>query len=604
MSGEAAWSTPALDAATVDLAGGVQGLLSQEHQLREACALPHAVGILFQHWHDLSKADRQDATGFVVRAVTDFDPLQSDDVLEQVLLADPLLADIAGPLCFRLAETARPAYDGLSYTASAAGEALVLLAIAGHGRVTNATALLLDQADALSRDRSAGAVTHDEHEEAARRLTRALGLIRGAKGDPNGDIVGALKGLAEQHPEIVDDAAYELGLADVAAALTSQTEPESLARLHEALTWFEVAREIDGRPDAELLAESLHAVLAFAHGEPVSHDTVNLLKQRVYAWQQGGLEEEPDWRGDRAVALLSWFHLVDRLSKCAQLGMDHWYDPPSLITAIGNAVVAQHAVLIAALPSPAAGGPKSPPEGAVGPPVAQRMIAPFLEVADKRAWFDEWLAQSENDDAATRDGVRRARDLLAEPLSTSDPPGKYVGRLHGDVRDALGLTNSSTEKLLDAVGPDLRGQIQLSLTGRTRITSTGRGLLYKRVLDDLIDQLSDCAEYTGEVKFAGDLLIGEILLFVKDRLDDETPADSPASYLRKLRSGEKDPKEDRLAYDLRDHLRRALPGRPQAEVRNIGLCALRLKPCLGDHAVDVVVVTGSGQAGRVAREAT
>ncbi|KDA45094.1 recombinase family protein [Frankia sp. BMG5.23] len=38
--------------------------------------------------------------------------------------------------------------------------------------------------------------------------------------------------------------------------------------------------------------------------------------------------------------------------------------------------------------------------------------------------------------------------------------------------------------------------------------------------------------------------------------------------------------------------------------RDYRLCALRLKPCLGDHAVDVVVVTGSGQAGRVAREAT
>ncbi|KDA41829.1 hypothetical protein BMG523Draft_03300, partial [Frankia sp. BMG5.23] len=39
-------------------------------------------------------------------------------------------------------------------------------------------------------------------------------------------------------------------------------------------------------------------------------------------------------------------------------------------------------------------------------------------------------------------------------------------------------------------------------------------------------------------------------------------------------------------------------GLAQSDIR---LCALRLKPCLGDHAVDVVVVTGSGQAGRVAR---
>ncbi|CAO5174352.1 conserved hypothetical protein [Frankia sp. AiPs1] len=563
MSGEAAAHAQPLDAASLLLVDGVPALLAREEQLRDACALPHAVGVLAQHWPDLSAADRQHAADFVVRAVSDFDPLQGDDVLEQILLAESLLSDVAGPLWFRLSEAARPTYDGLSYTSSAAGEALVLLAIAGHGRVTSATAVLLDQVDALDRDGAHGPPAHDEHEEAARRLIRALGLIRGEKGDPNGDIVAALRDLAEKHPEIVDDAAFELGLADVSAALTSPTEPECLARLHEALVWFETAREVEGRPDADLLADALHAILTFAHGQSISLDTVNLLRQRVFGWAQGGLEEEPEWRGQRATALLSWFHLVDRLGQCAELGAAHWWEPASLIAAIGKAVTAQNAVLVATLPD-------APPDGAVGPPVIQRVLAPFLEIAEKRAFLDLWLDQATNDDPETRDGIRRVRDLLATPPSTADPPGKVIGRLHEDVRDALALDNATTAQLLDELSPHLAGQIHLALTGKGRINSTGRGLLYEKIRRDLIGQLSDCPEYHGEVKVAGDLLVGEILLFVKDRLDDETHSGSPASYLRKLHPSDEDPKEERLAYDLRDHMRIALPGRPQWEVRDIG----------------------------------
>ncbi len=75
----------------------MQRLLAHEHHLRDACVLPDAVGLLAQTWPQLSAADRDAATGFVVRAVSNFDPLQTDDVLEVLLLAPALLPDVADP---------------------------------------------------------------------------------------------------------------------------------------------------------------------------------------------------------------------------------------------------------------------------------------------------------------------------------------------------------------------------------------------------------------------------------------------------------------------------------------------------------------------------
>ncbi len=265
--------------------------------------------------------------------------------------------------------------------------------------MTNATGLLLEQVDALAQDSAHGQHAHDEHEEAARRLTRALGLARQKWGNPSGEIVPALESLAHAHTEIADDAAMELGLAGVSAALTSRTETESLNHLRDALVWFQAARNIvEGRHDAELLATALHAVLTFAHGGTISAQTVVELRARVLDWVHGGLDEEPQWRGHRADALLAWFHLVDRLSHCAELGATHWWEPASLIASIGKAVIAQNAVLVATLPD-------TPPDDAAVPPVMERMLAPFLDVADKRTWLDRWLEQEADDDPDAAEGI-------------------------------------------------------------------------------------------------------------------------------------------------------------------------------------------------------
>ncbi len=542
----------------------MQGLLAHEHQLRDACALPDAVGHLAQIWPQLSATDRDAATGFVVRAVSDFDPLQADDVLEVLLLAPALLPDVAGPLRARLAVAARPEPEKVSYAASAAGEALLLLAMAGYGRVTNATGLLLEQVDALAQDSGHGQHAHDEHEEAARRLTRALGLARQKWGDPSGEIVPALEGLAHGHTEIADDAAMELGLAGVSAALTSRTETESLNHLRDALVWFQRARNlVEGRHDAELLAAALHAVLTFAHGGTISAQTVTEVRTRLHDWVHGGLDEEPQWRGHRADALLAWFHLVDRLSHCAELGIGHWYRPPSLIASIGKAVIAQNAVLVATLPD-------TPPDDAAGPPVMERLLAPFLEVADKRAWLDRWLEQEAEDDPEAAEGIRRFRDLLDAPPSAHDPPGKGAGRPHDVVRDALALDNATAAEVLESLPPRLQEKIYLSVTGQNRIYTTRHGLIYEKIYREITGKLADCPDYQGEVKTTGDLLIGQLLAFTKERLDDETHANSPARYLRKLGPADDDPLESALAHDLHDHLRRTLRGRVLWEVPNIG----------------------------------
>ncbi len=555
---------PVLDAIALRGAGGVQRLLAHEPQLRDACVLPDAVGLLSQTWPQLSAADRDAATGFVVRAVSDFDPLQADDVLEVLLLAPTLLPDVAGPLRARLAAAARPDPEKVSYAASAAGEALVLLAMAGYGRVTNATGLLLEQVDALAQDSAHGQHAHDEHEEAARRLTRALGLARQKWGDPSGEIVPALESLAHAHSEIADDAAMELGLAGVAAALSSRTETESLNHLRDALVWFQTSRDsVEGRHDAELLVVALHAVLTFAHGGKISTQTVVELRTRVLDWVHGGLDEEPQWRGRRADALLAWFDLVDRLSQCAELGVTHWWEPPSLIASIGKAVIAQHAVLVATLPN-------TPHDDVTGPPVMERMLAPFLEVADKRAWLDRWLEHEADDDPDAAEGIRRFRDLLDTPPSAHDPPGKDAGRPHDVVRDALALDNATAAEVLESLPPRLLGKIYLAVEGQNRVYATTRGLTYEKIYRDVTGKLADCPDYHGDVQAAGNLIIGELLAFTKQRLDDETHAASPAHYLRKLSPNDKDPLESALANDLHNHLQRTLGGQILQEVPNIG----------------------------------
>jgi hypothetical protein len=543
--------------------GGVVQLISLESEWIETGELPEAVRLLGRSWNDVDEEHRTEATQFVVRAAALLDPIQTDDVFEAIFESEQLLVDVGKSVAAALYSLLN-GDRASTFQKAVIAENLIRLSANGYFGPMRVIGLLLNQCWALGPRVQAD---HEGHEETGRRLVRALGLAAQYLGDGSGELESTLEELATAHEEIADDAALELGQIGIRSAVSSTQEDEARERLTEAARWLGVAESgQEYRPDAALLGVSVRHINSFCAGGRIEASDVDQVRSLAWSFIEGGIEEEPSWRTQRTESMLAWGRLVSALEKCAGLDDPAWYDPPALIAALGEAIQVQRGIGWYYRSRKATSADDYLP-------LMDRVLSPFMQVAERRAWVDRWLKDASGSEALPVDGVAAIRRALREdPRGPRGPddPGKGPGRPHNRLRDALCLDEATTAAVTDILGPEWCDRLEAGLDSREQIQSAGHGLLFDNVLAKMTADFCQSPEYRAAVRKAGDMMLACILKFVKVRLDGSTGRNTLGHYLRRLTEDDDDPAEIELAEDLLNWLSGQLPGQVQTEVPGVG----------------------------------
>jgi hypothetical protein len=228
---------------------------------------------------------------------------------------------------------------------------------------------------------------------------------------PDDDLVAVLERL-QTIPEASDEAAYALGLVDLAAAIGEPDRTRALASFSSARGRFEasiVATEV--RPDARLFASVIEVILAFANGEGADRiaTTLPALREALFAYvasnfDRDGRPEDRSWIGQKTAEALHWSDVAVAISNLAEsLDLDAWLHPIMVIEKQLFFILCANRTLFRRTES---GGF----EAAISPRIQDHFVAEKT----KLSLLDQWLS-----------------------TKADNPPGDEIARLRSGIQDRL-----------------------------------------------------------------------------------------------------------------------------------------------------------------------
>ena len=242
-----------------------------------------------------------------------------------------------------------------------------------------------------------------------RHAAAVLGLICAHR--PDADFVVMLHSLREI-PEATDEAAYALGMIELAGALGESRRDQAIRNFSSAKRWFEasVASE-QFRPDARLFVAVIGVILAFSNGETPSkiRDDMPALREALFQYVASAThrDERPSdqsWIGQKAVEASYWGDVALAISRLADsFDRDAWLHPIAVIEAQLYFIVSASRTLF-----------RRTPTGGFEAAIFPRIENHFIAEKTKLSILDQWLAERGGEKAGEE--IRRLRDGIQDRL--------------------------------------------------------------------------------------------------------------------------------------------------------------------------------------------
>lgn len=409
--------------ANLDDFGGEIALLN--HATHEQVDMLAATVSLCSAWRSL--ADPVAAATFIENAAAELDVSELIDFNDVVLAAPAALPALATGLA---RVWRRIATNNQTLRGNVALEGWTRLALGGWCAST------LPIRGTMST-RGSNAV--DGETEADIFLVRSIASAAEAWAEP--DLVPVLESLAEVE-DVEPDAAFELGMLDLRAAVEATDMDNAIAALGAAIGNFNRACIEGDRPDAVAFRTASEAIRDFASGRTVSANLADAVQRAVTDWLHGYLGEDRHWRQTRSDTAPQWAALVRDLAAVADIDEPAWYDTAALLADVGRIYVAYNSNTLLANPTSGAVPPQGRPQEPTPTPtpviVAPRLDAGLAATADKLRLVDRWLTAKATNTGTAADAhafaaISEARERLrVTPPDPPAPPGKSEAS-----RDAL-----------------------------------------------------------------------------------------------------------------------------------------------------------------------
>lgn len=372
--------------------GGIEAVFAE---LDELVRSEHAAELV-----ELVIDDAPQQAGQVVAAsvATNDNPLILARIFDGLIaaehLADEITSELADPVRTRIADRSdRRSAHRAAVVLDGAVRLALMTRLSRHVVLAELTAVRVDEADLFS-------VT----------AARAAGRCHDHWPDP--ELRAALERLLNSVPD--GEAAFELGISELALAFGADDEPAVLAAMDRARALFATAMDAEeDRLDASAFASVIDALMAFAsQGSPQlvaeAADAVTAAVDAHELWLDG---MHVPWPAPRALALAEWSHLAGLLRRAArELEADSWLRPVEVLPDILRVYRATRSLPLARHGLDATG---------VESVLMPRIEARFIESSGLRAHVADWLDELSED----HELGDAARELLAA-AQVDDEQGK------------------------------------------------------------------------------------------------------------------------------------------------------------------------------------
>jgi hypothetical protein len=366
------------------------------------------------------------------------------------------------------------------------------------------------------------------------------------------DLLSMLHRLLDNE-EAEGEAAFELGLANLARALDGKDMATVLAGLSTARLLFERAREADDdRSDARAYRSAIDLVLGFAANRSAADmqetltDLVIAARDRAAVLRTGCVAP---WLAPRQDLDIEWFELARTVQRTADdLDRPSWINAAATMDRIlavydASCTIAHGDGLRCVL--------------------RPRVNASFLRERGLAAHLDDLLREGEWPDAKRT----IAQDLRAG-LDEAYRAGASLGKAGENEQYPLLARILPGSASIEQIPSDMARSLEAGLASHLARSYEFANPVLQRVLASLRDGLSTSSEYTGEIQRTFDAVLRQILIFCSDRQNAEIrDLGARGAYLRV-----RDPSEADLQSDLRDFLKGNLVGAEVlSEVRGIAI---------------------------------
>lgn len=361
-------------------------------------------------------------------------------------------------------------------------------------------------------------ITGSEPAEALERLPTLIGLAHDHFGESDLlEVLVALEGQLSLSLDCRADATFELGVADVRAALEGTDFLATEGHLRRALFRFnQLDRSHEARLDARAYAAAIEAILAFVEygqGDPSAEMRLGNAVERLSrttaqftAWT--GRVHELSWLSARGFTRSAWSCLVTTLYSASEhLNEPSWWNPVVALNDLLDVYVASRSVYAYRVDDT---------------DVLGQFVSPTIEAAFLRTeGLRHQLEQAITTDPLFKDNPD-AR-WLYEAVQQQRQNSRTVGELPGKVllaRPALaGLFDAGTMSLRENIDPTLLDELDervsehvkgFALTGNVRVDAH---------LETLIEQLSFSPAWVTPECHYFTRLVTAFLRFLYDRFD-------------------------------------------------------------------------------------
>lgn len=368
---------------------GIGGIDAVPESWASSPMFPYVANAVVSEWGTLSDSQHEHSSGLFVAAIT-----KTNSALA---LNDTCLAVVPSAVDLGIAMSIKDALHRKATarsTDSQAALAVISIRWLAHLAVNTHTArpALIDLLAGVGA-RSQGS----EPLEFAIAAAQVAGIAHDFWRDQNA--WECLERLTDTDAEA--DAWFGLGQAQLVKALEADSQAAVMAGLSQSLECFSNAKNAgEDRPDAKLYVHIIRFVRELANEAPPEmlqeHVEGAESALREYILLGSNLPELPMWLRPRYTTENAWMLAIGRLHLAREQTSGHhsWYRPALVIGALSDAYLAANALRLS----------RHVPEGMdVGDTFAQlvapQLVAPFIEKAERLAFVDEWLSESDSPDA-------------------------------------------------------------------------------------------------------------------------------------------------------------------------------------------------------------
>lgn len=350
------------------------------------------------------------------------------------------------------------------------------------------------------------------------------------------------------------DASFWLGQTLLVNALELNDADSIRTALRGTLEHFDRAAAVgEDRPDAVLYGATVRFITDYSTGTDkarlAEHLDTATSACHHYMIDGIGLAEIPEWMRPRYDAEARWVDLLQRLHAAIEAeDRDAWFGAPQLIDGLADAYVAAHTLTPTRSYLPSQGNATG-----IVDTVIPRVASPFLDDIVPLAYLDRWLDQTDHPDAAA------FRNAVTARVGEGANRGK--ARTAGDYPAVIKHLGS----IPDGVDPEFVAQIEhlLEDVDADKVARTER--VVTELLATLYDGLSECPDFTGEVRYYFTIVVDQVIRFLHTRMNaQENTFGRRLAYLY-------DPNahEDLMGLDLREFITGNVAGVINCEVQQI-----------------------------------